>query len=477
MFNDKDTAKSYVDPTVRFRPDKAFSPRAAFWDLAGGFGRLNTYHGPYAQDSTSVVEGNGQQQEFTVEKIKRETGASTTAAPLKNTYWTDYLNLNVHPSSLVTVPNWEYDPVLYPLGKQVGDQHDKPNPFCGFELGIETWNQVSKAEGGKGTDDSEYLDAHVRRLLEQCDLFSGLSVTTNVDSAFASFTSRLLDSIKDNYAPKADTFVWAIQGSESQRLQRHLQFSRIESTVSLIERCSLYIPLVSPQDIVVPANLDPLYYTTAAFNTVYESYSLLSSLRNAPRVSMAELSWMLNEGSSRKVVDASSAILGQDIDASYDFSLSNKNAQKHTFTKTGIVRSPREPVPVGLRSKPTLQSVPPSQNPWDAIFSAQGNSDEGVWEKYSGEKVSKITKLSCPEPVAVTNSTPEELLNSTCEQLSMLSMSDGPSMAFKKMDELVYRIGKAFVDNRDELRQDLGKLRQDHSFGTENSDESDDDYN
>lgn len=529
VFDDKQVSKSYVDPSVRFRPDQAFSPRAAFWDFArGGFGNLKKYSGVYDEGSFKEPSVG---EDFKIEKIlTQNTSSNDTKSqdtePKKNAYWTEYLRPNVHPTSLIGIPRWEYDPVSYPLGKQMGnddsegDTGNKSRPFCGYELGQETWKQASREEVGgsirSGDDDSEYLDEHLRRTFEQCDLLSGISTATNVDSAWAGFTACLLEGVRDHYAPKAEIHLWAIQNNETQRISRQLQIDRVESVVSLVDKSDLYIPLVVPKFSEQNLPFDPVFFSSSLFNTVYEPYSVVSALRNTPRVSMSDLTNMLNEGTNRKVADcsfvirtsktkSSNSLQNKIIDLSWDsfpatsiFPSNTRDSRKrshgtHLFSKTGIIRTGKFYQSTNSDTqvnRPT--SAPASQNPWDAIFAADvagASANISTWDKYFDEKKLKdnnegttMHRISCPQPLSLPVSMPEQVIDESCELLSVMSSSNSSCRIFKAMDNLVYRIGTGGgatgvkrVDNREELREDLGKLCQEHFFGSELSDVSDDD--
>lgn len=353
---------SFVDPNGLFRlglgtdnRTRTFTPRSLIWDMRGGFGALKKSNPLYNYDnhaSTAEInvwnqrsapssrpnedtssDGIVQLKENRVEisDYQKALDAGNPSSSLLNTsntrYWSDYINMYFKPRlSFHTLPDWEYDPLNAPLGQPRGSNAGpEARKFVSYETGVEEYRVVN-ALG----DDSTYIEDTLRPLIEECDSISGLNFFTEMDTAWGSFTAKVIEEFREDYVTKSPIFVYAIcdneltadkysfdsrgrllnrlvnttnSGKEKETKQQAV--SRIKTLTSLASSASLVIPISKPKNVSKQLkNYDPysLWHSGALLSLPVETMSVLSNLRENKRIPMQQILDALQNGSNRNIV-------------------------------------------------------------------------------------------------------------------------------------------------------------------------------
>ncbi|KAG7665738.1 DML1 [[Candida] subhashii] len=207
-----------------------FSPRSLVYDLRGGFGALNKYE---YHESLPSFDEIPQALRISENKIRKSEYQSNLDAGLidgskltcENTrYWTDYNKLIYNPKSLTTLNNFNYV-----SDEPVGSHFHFPNlKFATFNIGQKEFNE----------DDVDSF----RNFLEQCDLFNGLQLTTEIDSAWGGYANEMLIYLNDEYFNTSKINIWTY-GLMNSSNSATSKISRVKTIVELSKSSSLLFPI------------------------------------------------------------------------------------------------------------------------------------------------------------------------------------------------------------------------------------------
>lgn len=218
-----------------------YSPRALIYDLKGGFGSLNKYEYHESKPKVDVSPGQIINVGETVPKnqfqVKLDQG-SIVGNDLLNTsntkYWSDYNKLIYSPRSLNSLTNYNY--VENGPGVHKNFENLK---FDNFRIGTQEFTN-SPAES------LEQLE-NFRFFLEKCDLFQGMNVVTDIDSAWGGYTNQLLVDLIDEYFNngisnnKYNMWTFGLMcGDDINTTQR---VSRIKTLVELSKNSTIMFPI------------------------------------------------------------------------------------------------------------------------------------------------------------------------------------------------------------------------------------------
>lgn len=484
VYNEEDAKESKVDPHVLFRSGKAPVPRSLVWEMRGGYGGMRGFNHPL-YDYDKDMEGNEVDNAIiwdnsNLELVKAPTiprseyqkaldqGQPVPKLDSSNTrYWSDYLHMYYHPSSLLTLTNWEFHPTEYAKGRSRGAGNAE---FKDFTVGVDQYDEMNQ--------DKEYLETNFRPVLETCDSLSGISLTTEVDSGWGGFSSQILAELRDDYLPKAPVFTWGLYESDF-KLTRDMNLSRIRSTTALVENSSVFIPMgkpTLPADFSRPVDLSSQYYVSALYNIVFESFSVLSSLRHSQRVSMQEISDVIQCGTNRNVVSGVHGAIGDTGLINFTPEVFKVDKTPHIFSKAGLIRPPKEagvPQPRQPQNVRDLYSNPPP---------VLNVSSEGLWDSYfqrnklveSGTPENCLTKFECPQPLSTPSSFPHDLVTPQDHIYADLCVSTAPRTTFKTMADFVSRALRTDSD-REDLKHTLNTFADEYQYGYNSDSDPDDD--
>lgn len=467
VFNNADAAKSAVNPHVLFSQGKAYTPRALIFDMKGGFGGLGKSSTVYddSYDANMVPWSEKDVETITQAPVKKSAyrqwaeGTSQDFQKLSTSntlYWSDYLGVMYHPKSLLAIPNWQYDPVKYPLGRHRGASDDNTQAFEGYQTGFGEFEEMNT--------DKEYLELHFRPILERCDNVSGISISTESDSAWSGMSAAVLQELRDEYYPRGSIITWGLQRSET--LKKTDYASRILSTVNFNESSSLYIPMAH-------GDSSSNWVKGALFNAPFESLSILSSLRNDRRVSMDTIVSSLTQGSDRKLIDQITVNSGKNVLKFDGFNSSESSRSLHTFSALFVNRPAYNKGPDLSVASEVLMDV---KNPWALLDvrnlkASSTNSSltpEGLIENGTSENA--ISEIECPQPF--NSELPTYPQNIGIDDKSDLNAN------FQSTTNVKYELKRMFQysrnifrgDEREDLIQALGEMAEQYEYGYSDDD-------
>ena len=169
-------------------------------------------------------------------------------------YWSDFNRVFYHPRSAVQLSQYELNSQLM--------------PFESWSVGEELFDQLDKEE--------DLLDRDVRSFAEECDSMQGLQLITGADDAWGGFSSKYLESLRDEYG-KTSIWVWGIE--ETSRATRQTRMLRSSNSArslrSLGQQASVYIRLAT-----VPSHL-PGYVNLSSTSDWITSGLLSSALESS----------------------------------------------------------------------------------------------------------------------------------------------------------------------------------------------------
>ncbi|KAL4818562.1 tubulin domain-containing protein [Aspergillus spinulosporus] len=270
--------ESPVDHDVHFRPgigadgSETFTPRTLIYDLKGAFGTLRKNNALYelTEDlapGQGLWDGKEIRQELApipLSEYQKSLDAGTPAPQLSSEtvrFWSDYNRVFYHPRSIVQLNDYELNSVIM--------------PFEDWNLGEDLFNELDK--------EHDLLDRDVRPFAEECDQLRALQIFTSSDDAWGGFTARYVDRLVDEYGKKA-VLVWAIEDGrrihQTGKLKRETNKAR--SVYSISPESTMYTPIMDPPSrlpstIRVDSNSE--WYTSALISIAMESITLPTRLR------------------------------------------------------------------------------------------------------------------------------------------------------------------------------------------------------
>ncbi|RDW90120.1 misato family protein [Aspergillus mulundensis] len=270
--------ESPVDHDVHFRPGvgadggETYTPRTLIYDLKGAFGTLRKNNALY-ELTEDLAPGQGlwdgkkvQQQLVPIPQSAYQKSLDTgIPAPQLSSetvrFWSDYNRVFYHPRSIVQLNDYELNSRIM--------------PFEDWSLGEELFNELDK--------EHDLLDRDVRPFAEECDQLRALQIFTSSDDAWGGFTARYVDRLVDEYGKKA-VLVWAIEDGrrthQNSRLKREMNKAR--SVYSISPEATMYTPIIDPPSRLpstMHVNNNSEWYTSALISIAMESITLPTRLR------------------------------------------------------------------------------------------------------------------------------------------------------------------------------------------------------
>lgn len=386
-------------------------------------------------------------------------------------YWTDYLRVVYHPTSMLTIPGWEYDPVAYPRGRGVGSQTDRS--FDSYSAGVEQWDAVNA--------DDEYLETHFRPVLEQCDALQGVNVAVDVDSGWGAFASRALEQLRDDYVPKSTVFSWGLHEAQG-KLSRAQTLTRLQSTRQLVEHSSLYLPMslpfVRPGELPFGLDARSEWHVGALYNLVFESVGILSSLRGSQRGTMAAIADALSCGTQRNIVSDIACAVGDSGLVSYS-SVMASGGQQNVFSKAGSLRPARHPASSAPQQPGLIDTA--GKNPWDLVRAASGSPQSAPSDPYDdrfnaadllarGTDEAALTRFQCPQPVNTPTSFPRGIVSPSDTVFNSLAVTTAPRKYLRDLSSAAFLLPP---EDREDTRDAFAAASEEYVWGFETDSDSD----
>ncbi|KAF5102472.1 hypothetical protein D0Z00_000399 [Geotrichum galactomycetum] len=492
-----------------------FTPRALIWDMRGGYGSMKKTNALYSDGfddnsdasdarNNALVWDQGSKplkviQEDQVAANEYQQALDTGKDVLKKAaalnpettrYWSDYSNIYYNPKSFHQLNNWEYDPVRFPRGKPRGEESDGGRQFVDYETGATEFSEMNV-----GGEDA-YLEYVFRPALEACDSLSGVTISTEADSAWGGFTVKVLEELREEYIPKCPVFTWALYDGKvgakidhttsykNIKQSRQQVLSRIKTTTALARDSTLFIPISKPQaSILKNYDVGSNWHSTALLSLPFETISVLSSLRSEKRVSMQTVAEYLQCGSTRNIVSSTEAAIVGPMPSSladlhrrkklmFDYSGSVFHdataPAPHYFSKLGTIRPPSNTVSTQLNS---LSLDPASEHHmiWEELFKASQLQSDGT-------AAAHLTEINCPQPFSLQKSFPADALDLDASDSVYVSLgvTTAPRRQLREMNTFVSKFVKTADEGRDELKEETSEMAEQYEWGWEESEESDD---
>ncbi|VVT46227.1 uncharacterized protein SAPINGB_P001109 [Magnusiomyces paraingens] len=557
-YNDSDIGtRSFVEPSVLFRQGlgtdhktQTFTPRAIIWDMRGGFGAMKKSNPIYNYEKVEMNYGvadefdlwSAESKKLTLDTINKDSTIKQEKIPLseyqqaldlgranhsmlntENTkYWSDYLNIYYNPRlSFHTLPNWEYNPDTAPLGQVRGETGPEARKFLSYDTGVNEFKEVNSM-GLDGT----YIEDTLRPFIEEADNLSGLSLVSEVDTAWGGFSAKVIEEFRQDYAPKTPLFAWGLydecltaelysfnKGNKyrgGDRKTRIQALSRIQSTIALAKSASLVIPLSIPSKIPEEElklfDVKSMWHRAAMFMLPFETISTLSSLRTGcGRVSMQNILGDIQGGSNRNIVSSISSSLVQekeenisnsdDVQKSLDSRLSiyekfgsmgiigknnKKNINYTTMDMTGSLfrglddsssSSVRYFTKVGSIRDVECVQLEKSDTTFDTLFKASELQQLGTSEF-------SLHQYKCSQPFATSSSVPsfpsnELNMNSpeTKNVYTEMGMTSLTRVYMKNCLTTLEKITRSTDEGIDELKEDIATITEAYEWGWTDSDD------
>ncbi|KAL2824129.1 tubulin domain-containing protein [Aspergillus cavernicola] len=469
--------ESPVDHDVHFRPGvgadggETYTPRALIYDLKGAFGTLRKNNALY-ELTEDLAPGQGLWDgKETLQKLapipqsdyQKSLDQGTPAPQMSSEtvrFWSDYNRVFYHPRSIVQLNDYELNSSIMPF-----------EDWC---LGEELFSDLDK--------EHDLLDRDVRPFAEECDQLRALQIFTGSDNAWGGFAARYVDRIVDEYGKKA-VLVWAIE--DGKRTHQTTKFKRemnkARSVYSISPQTTMYTPIIDPPRRLpgtVQLDTQSEWHTSALISMAMESVTLPTRLR--PYRGFEAL--LAGDNSARRIYELQASIISPkesqskqppqlkmvessgpessklktsfDLDFTYDSLDSDKS---HIFNQVQVFRG---------------------AEPDDEDETSTTEEDLGTIRKmrlYNSEPMFHRFHTGLQYPIL--DSTPNNLFTlANSEQklnvLATLTVSTRTAERMKSMESIAGRV--IGVDERENLVNGLGEIRESYETGWMSDSEFDD---
>ncbi|KAK6459679.1 tubulin domain-containing protein [Scheffersomyces xylosifermentans] len=483
-----------------------YAPRALIYDLREGLGSLNKYeyheppsnfdHIPSGQrvNLERIVPKN--QYQINLDKGVNPSAQDDILTTGNTKYWTDYNKLIYNSKSLNTLTNFKHQQDGYGI-----HQNFRNLKFNTFNVGQQEFS-----------DNRDNIDTSLdtfRYFLEKCDLLQGLSLVTEMDSAWAGYSNSLLTELIDEYFStgisnsKHSIWMYGLYGTYNSGKPNLAQVvSRIKSTIELTKNSTLFLPInTRPSSLELFTNE---YDDTSPWHSSSVSSMFINSIWGINNQvdgshSMSEIEDSLLRGNyQRKIVNevklnkikpkakevSSIYNLSSDVDISayYSNPESLLKEKKQTMTKDDYVDLS---FPTSI---PNDKAFKPSKSTQyfvkDYIIPKDGSEDleESLNKRDQGTPKNvyrnrDITDVMKGETFPKRILSDQENFNFYTE----FNVNTDFRAELSSFKTLLSNIKPSHVqlmeiiEDRAELVEDISKLMEEYTIGTQFSDESDDD--
>ncbi|KAG0671547.1 mtDNA inheritance, partitioning of the mitochondrial organelle [Maudiozyma exigua] len=448
-----DPAKSldtttFLNPSVdKISKTVSYYPRLLLWDAKNGNGSLGKYqYIPDTQDfhstdpNDNISLANQHPLVHTHNRIERskyqnalDNSEELPELTKENTkYWSDYNRLIYQPYTFNNLTNWYHDPETPNLPDFRGLMTQR---FINLEQGVAEWDAQK----------NDFMDENLRVALEQCDTLEGFNLVTDMDSAWGSFTTSLLQELKDEI-PKSSIFSWGFfepdhLTSSKPKIDNKYQLKNvIENSLKLISESDLFFPIYSDNNLT---NWELAGQTCRLYDTVN---SVLSQRDPNKRKSMNYLTNCITDGENKRNVVTSMVESNNYYNYSYVSKVApydkRNNNQKdyYEFSYCNIQR--------GLKEMPKEE-------------------DEQQTKNKDSFRNLETVEFQPSETI------PSKFRKTTYYSIKLSTTEKGRDM-FKYWNEYVQKYFR-YNDNREELKEELGTLVSTYEHGWYSDSDSGDD--
>ncbi|KAL4975646.1 tubulin domain-containing protein [Aspergillus desertorum] len=472
--------ESPVDHDVHFRPGigadgvETYTPRTLIYDLKGAFGTLRKNNALY-ELTEDLAPGQGlwdgkeirqQLSPIPQSEYQKSLDAGTPAPQLSSKtvrFWSDYNRVFYHPRSIVQLNDYELNSRIM--------------PFEDWNLGGDLFDELDK--------EHDLLDRDARPFAEECDQLRALQIFTSSDDAWGGFAARYVDRLVDEYGKKA-VLVWAIEDGrrthQTSKLKRETNKAR--SVYSISAEATMYTPIIDPPSrlpntIQVDSNSE--WYTSALISIAMESVTLPTRLR--PYRDFESL--LAGDDNIRRIFELQASVVppadynnvrpkvtqkprkvessepgsskvktGFDLDFTYDSS----SDKSHVFNQLQVLRG----------VEPDDEEEESSEADLEVVRKMQLYNSEPMFHKFH-------TPLQYP----LLDSFPSDLVSLPTPEnkMNIIAALTTSTRTAERVKSLEFVAGRVIaVDERENLVNGLGEIRESYETGWISDLDSGDDY-
>ncbi|KAL4997822.1 tubulin domain-containing protein [Aspergillus recurvatus] len=472
--------ESLVDHDVHFRPGigadggETYTPRTLIYDLKGAFGTLRKNNALY-ELTEDLASGQGlwdgkeiRQQLVPIpqSEYQKSLDAGTPAPQLSSEtvrFWSDYNRVFYHPRSIVQLNDYELNSRIM--------------PFEDWNLGEDLFNELDK--------EHDLLDRDVRPFAEECDQLRALQIFTSSDDAWGGFTARYVDRLVDEYGKKA-VLVWAIEDGrrthQTSKLKRETNKARSVNSIS--REATMYTPIIDPPSLLpstIRVDNNSEWHTSALISVAMESVTLPTRLR--PYQNFESL--LAGDDSTRRIFELQASIFPPTEE--------HKNLRPKATKDPNKVES-SEPKSSKVKTEFDLDFTYDSGSDKSHIFNQlqvlrgvepddedeeSSEADLGVLRKmrlYNAEPMFHRFHTSLQYPLLdsfpndmISLSTPKDKVNT----IAALTASTRTAERVRSLESVAGRV--VAVDERENLVNGLGEIRESYETGWISDSDFDDD--
>ncbi|PKX93822.1 misato family protein [Aspergillus novofumigatus IBT 16806] len=452
-----------IDHDVHFRPgigadgSETYTPRTLIYDLKGAFGSLRKHNALY-ELSTDADPGQGlwdgkeviQRQTPIIPSEYQKHLEQGLPAPVLSSdtvrYWSDYNRLFYHPRSIVQLNDYELNSNIM--------------PFEDWNVGEDLFGELDK--------EHDLLDRDLRPFAEECDQLRALQLFTSSDDAWGGFAAKYVDRLRDEFGKKA-VWVWAIEGGN--KVQRHNQLKRdmnkARSVHSISPQSSLYVPILDPPTRLpktIRLDAQSEWQTSALISSAMETATLPTRLRSYTDFETS----LAGEDGSHKIFELQSKILAEDM-SNHTRPLQNPEDRGHKHRKGNLRNGDSHifnQVQVGRGYSPEKEV-------------RESREDLGLKRKerfYTSQPM--LESFYIPLAYPILDSSPRNIFSvehrdAKINVLAALTASSRTATKLKAMEAVAGRV--IGVDERENLVNGLGEIRESYEIGWMSDSDFDDD--
>ncbi|EAW07322.1 misato family protein [Aspergillus clavatus NRRL 1] len=465
--------ESPIDHDVHFRAgvgadgSETYTPRTLIYDLKGAFGTLRKQNALY-ELSTDSEYGQGlwdgkeviQKQTPIIPseyQLNLEQGLPAPALSSETVrYWSDYNRVFYHPRSIIQLNDYELN--------------SKIMPFEDWDVGEDLFNDLDK--------EHDLLDRDVRPFAEECDQLRAFQLFAGSDDAWGGFAAKYLDRIRDEYGKKA-VWVWAMEGGS--KLQRRNQLKRdinkARSIHAMAPQSSLYVPIKDPPGHVPSTiNLDAQseWQTSALISSALETVTLPTRLRPYHDFETS----LAGEDGMHKIFELQSTILPEDKTPTGAAGGNEASTEATSKVKTEFDMDFTYDDPQN-RNSHIFNQVQITRGYSPVTDEASIREDLGLSRKkrfYNSEPM--LESFYTPLAFPTLDSFPHNLFpvkesNAKINILASLTASSRTAGKLRAMEVVARRV--VGVDERENLVNGLGEIRESYETGWMSDSDFDDD--
>ena len=445
--NSLDTT-TFLNPSIdKISKTASYYPRLLLWDAKNGNGSLGKYqYVPETKDFHSInqTENNSLSEQHSLVHTHNRIERSKYQNALDNNeelpeltkentkYWSDYNRLIYQPYTFNSLTDWYHDPETPNLPDFRGLRSQR---FISLEQGIAEWESQK----------DNFMDENLRIALEHCDTLEGFNLVTDMGSAWGSFTSSLLQELKDEI-PKCSIFSWGffepdiLTNSKPSIDNKYQLKNAIENSLHLMSESDLFFPIYSDNKL---SNWELAGQTCRLYDTVN---SVLSQRNTNNRKSMNYLTNCITDGESKRNMVTSMIELDNHYNYSYvsrvkPYDRHNRSTKEYyEFSYCTIKR--------GVKEMPEKED----------------NQDKKTKDSFRNLQTVEF------QP---SETIPNEYRKTTDYSIK-LSTTENSRGLFKHWNDYVQKYFR-FNDNREELKEELGTLISTYEHGWYSDEDSGDD--